>query len=38
MTPKIWLAEFIGTFALVFVGIASLASGASGLEVAWRLV
>ncbi len=34
MTPKLWLAEFIGTFALVFVGIATLTSGASGLEVA----
>lgn len=34
MTPRIWLAEFIGTFALVFAGIAAIASGASGLAVA----
>jgi aquaporin TIP len=32
---KIWLAEFIGTFALVFVGIGALASGAEGLAVAF---
>ena len=32
---RIWLAEFIGTFALVFVGIAALASGANGLAVAF---
>jgi aquaporin TIP len=31
---KIWLAEFIGTFALVFVGIGAIASGAEGLAVA----
>ena len=34
MTPRIWLAEFIGTFALVFAGIAAAASGASSLAVA----
>jgi len=34
MNVRIWLAEFIGTFALVFAGIATLASGAGGLEVA----
>jgi MIP family channel proteins len=32
---KIWLAEFIGTLALVFVGIGALASGAEGLTVAF---
>lgn len=32
---KIWLAEFIGTFALVFVGIGAIASGAEGLAVAF---
>jgi aquaporin TIP len=32
---KIWLAEFIGTFALVFAGIGALASGADGLAVAF---
>jgi aquaporin TIP len=32
---KVWLAEFIGTFALVFVGIGALASGAEGLTVAF---
>ena len=32
---RIWLAEFIGTFALVFAGIAAIASGASGLAVAF---
>lgn len=31
---KIWLAEFIGTFALVFAGVASIASGNEGLSVA----
>jgi aquaporin TIP len=31
---KIWLAEFIGTFALVFAGVGALASGAEGLAVA----
>ena len=35
MNLRIWLAELIGTFALVFVGIATLASGASGLAVAF---
>jgi len=35
MNFKIWLAEFIGTFALVFVGIAAIASGASNLAVAF---
>ena len=34
MKPKIWLAEFIGTFTLVFVGVAALASGADALAVA----
>ena len=34
MSFRIWLAEFIGTFALVFVGIAALASGAGGLAIA----
>ena len=34
MSFRIWLAEFIGTFALVFVGIAALASGAGELAVA----
>ena len=34
MTPRIWLAEFIGTFALMFAGIAALAAGASSLAVA----
>jgi aquaporin TIP len=32
---KIWLAEFIGTFALVFAGIGTLALGAEGLGVAF---
>ena len=32
---KIWLAEFIGTFALVFVGVGAIASGADGLAVAF---
>jgi aquaporin TIP len=32
---KIWLAEFIGTFALVFAGIGAIASGAEGLAVAF---
>jgi MIP family channel proteins len=31
---NIWLAEFIGTFALVFVGISALVAGAEGLAVA----
>ncbi len=31
---KIWLAEFIGTFAIVFTGIASIAAGNDGLAVA----
>jgi aquaporin TIP len=31
---NIWLAEFIGTFALLFVGIGALASGAEGLAIA----
>jgi aquaporin TIP len=31
---KIWLAEFIGTFALVFAGIGSIAVGNEGLAVA----
>jgi MIP family channel proteins len=31
---KLWLAEFIGTFALLFVGIGAIASGAEGLAVA----
>jgi aquaporin TIP len=31
---KIWLAEFIGTFALVFAGIGSIAAGNEGLAVA----
>ena len=34
MSFRIWLAEFIGTFALVFAGIAALASGAGALAVA----
>lgn len=34
MNLRIWLAEFIGTFALVFAGIASLALGQEGLAVA----
>ena len=34
MNPRIWLAEFIGTFTLVFVGVAALASGADTLAVA----
>ena len=34
MTTRIWVAEFIGTFALVFAGIAAIASGASSLAVA----
>jgi aquaporin TIP len=32
---KIWLAEFIGTFALIFAGIGALVSGAEGLAVAF---
>jgi aquaporin TIP len=32
---KIWLAEFIGTFALVFAGIGAIASGGEGLAVAF---
>lgn len=32
---RIWLAEFIGTFALVFAGIGAIASGAEGLAVAF---
>ena len=35
MNRRIWLAEFIGTFALLFVGIGAIASGASGLAVAF---
>ncbi len=35
MSPRIWLAEFIGTFSLVFAGIGALASGASSLGVAF---
>ncbi len=31
----IWLAEFIGTFALVFAGVGALASGEEGLAVAF---
>lgn len=31
---KVWLAEFIGTFALVFAGIGTLAAGAPSLGVA----
>lgn len=34
MSLRIWLAEFIGTFALVFAGIATLASSASSVGVA----
>lgn len=34
MSLRIWLAELIGTFALVFAGIATLASGANSLGVA----
>ena len=34
MSLRIWLAELIGTFALVFVGVAAIASGASSLAVA----
>jgi aquaporin Z len=34
VSTSIWLAELIGTFALVFVGIAVLASGADSLTVA----
>ena len=33
MNRRIWLAEWLGTFALVFVGVASIASGESGLAV-----
>jgi aquaporin TIP len=32
---KIWLAEFIGTFALLFAGAGAIASGAEGLAVAF---
>jgi aquaporin TIP len=32
---KIWLAEFIGTFALLFAGVGAIASGAEGLAVAF---
>jgi aquaporin TIP len=32
---KIWLAEFIGTFALLFVGVGAIASGAESLAVAF---
>ena len=35
MNRRIWLAEFIGTFALLFVGVGAIASGASGLAVAF---
>ncbi len=35
MTPRIWLAEFIGAFALLFVGVGAIASGAGGLAVAF---
>ena len=35
MNPRIWLAEFIGTFALLFVGVGAIASGASSLAVAF---
>ena len=35
MNLKIWLAEFIGTFALLFVGVGAVASGASSLAVAF---
>lgn len=34
MNTRVWVAELIGTFTIMFAGIASLASGASGLEVA----
>ncbi|MEM7738527.1 MAG: aquaporin [Deinococcota bacterium] len=34
MSLRIWLAECIGTFALVFVGVASIASGRSELAIA----
>lgn len=34
MNARIWLAECIGTFALVFAGIGAIASGASGLAIA----
>jgi glycerol uptake facilitator-like aquaporin len=32
---KIWLAEFIGTFALLFAGVGAIASGAEGLAIAF---
>ncbi len=35
MNLKVWLAEFIGTFALLFVGVAAIASGANDLTVAF---
>ena len=35
MNSKIWLAEFIGTFALLFVGVGAVASGASSLAIAF---
>ncbi len=35
MNRRVWLAEFIGTFALLFVGVGAMASGASGLAVAF---
>lgn len=31
MKPKVWLAEFIGTFALIFVGAGAVAVGAGGV-------
>ena len=34
MTARVWLAEFIGTFALVFAGIAAIAAGAGSLATA----
>lgn len=34
MTARVWLAEFIGTFALLFAGIAAIAAGAGSLVTA----
>ena len=34
MTARVWLAEFIGTFALLFAGIAAIAAGAGSLATA----
>lgn len=34
MTARVWLAEFVGTFALLFAGIAVIAAGAGSLATA----